>query len=172
MHVSYKVVQGDITELKVEAIVNSANSMLIRGSGVCGAIYKKAGEQKLTAALSSYAPLQPGEAIISQGYALPCQYIIHTLSPKYVINGGDANRSRCTELSYCYASILHLVDKHNITQIAMPCLGCGHHNWPLEEALGVAVQTIDWISANKYKDKALELIFCGYTLKDAVTKIT
>ena len=161
MSISFQLICDDITNINVDAIVNSANTSLRKGSGMCKIIYDKAGENKLdNYIISKYGKhfkLNPGEAIITPGFTLPAKYIIHTVTPKFFLGIQEDNIEK---LSYCYAAIIMASQKHNITSIAIPCLGIGHHGWPLRLGTSIAVDTLIWSSKNINKN--LNIIFCCY----------
>lgn len=161
MSISFQLIYDDITNINIDAIVNSANTSLRKGSGMCKTIYDKAGENELdNYIISKYGKhfkLNPGEAIITPGFALPAKYIIHTVTPKFFLGVQEDNIEK---LSYCYAAILMASQKYNITSIAIPCLGVGHHGWPLRLGTSIAVDTLIWSSKNT--DKDLNIIFCCY----------
>lgn len=140
MPIKIAVVMGDITSFKADAIVNSAHRSLLKGSGLCKAIYEKAGAAELTTALQSYGELAVGAAIITPGLKLKAKYIIHTVTPKY-LPFKEENKSL---LAQCYVSILNIAMQHGIKSLAIPCLGVGHHMWPLEVAACIAMDTILW----------------------------
>lgn len=128
---------GDITQQKdIEAIVNAANAQLLRGGGVCGAIHRAAGAQ-LEKEARQYAPISPGEAVITGAYNLPNKYVIHTLGPVY---GQDKPESKF--LSDCYKNSLKLADEKGISSIAFPAISCGIFGYPIEEAAEVAIAAV------------------------------
>lgn len=171
MPVKIAVVKGDITVFEADAIVNSANRSLHKGSGLCKAIYEKAGEAELTTALQGYCELAVGAAIITSGFKLKAKHIIHTVTPKYL---PIKEKNPCL-LAQCYVSILNLAIQYKLESIAIPCLGVGHHMWPLELAAGIALDTILWnrvklaslqnLSIVCYTDEQYEMYF-RYLQKD------
>lgn len=146
------VVMGNITDFEADAIVNSAHRSLHKGSGICKAIYEKAGAAELTTALQSYGELAVGAAIITPGYKLKAKYIIHTVTPKYLPYKGE-NKGL---LAQCYVSILNIAVQHRMKSLAIPCLGVGHHMWPLNIVACIAIDTILW---NKDKLASLQKIY-------------
>ena len=149
MPVRIAVVRGDITVFGADAIVNSANRSLHKGSGLCKAIYEKAGEAELTTALRGYGELAVGTAIITSGFKLKSKHIIHTVTPKYL----PIKEKNLCLLAQCYVSILNLAVHYKLKSIGIPCLGVGHHMWPLELAADIALDTILW---NKDKLESLQ----------------
>ncbi len=130
-------VQGDITRQQVDAIVNAANSTLLGGGGVDGAIHRAAGPE-LLAECRAIGGCPTGEARITRGYRLPAGHVIHTVGPVWA--GG--HRGEPELLRRCYANALHLAGEHNIRSIAFPSVSTGAYGYPIEQAAAVAVQTV------------------------------
>jgi len=128
-----EVRQGDITLLKVDAIVNAANRSLLGGGGVDGAIHRAAGKE-LLAECQTLGGCPVGEARITQGYRLPARYVIHTVGPIYRGTPQDA-----VLLSRCYQSSLKLAVSHHLKSIAFPAISCGAYGYPIAEACKIAV---------------------------------
>lgn len=128
-----EVRQGDITLLKVDAIVNAANRSLLGGGGVDGAIHRAAGKE-LVAECRTLGGCPVGEARITQGYRLPARYVIHTVGPIYRGTPQDA-----VLLSRCYQSSLKLAVSHHLKSIAFPAISCGAYGYPIAEACKIAV---------------------------------
>jgi O-acetyl-ADP-ribose deacetylase len=130
-----EVLQGDITRLAVDAIVNAANTSLLGGGGVDGAIHRAAGKA-LLAECRSIGGCPVGEARITRGYLLPARYVIHTVGPVYRGTAQDA-----ALLSRCYENSLKLAAQHQLSSIAFPAIGCGAYGYPIEKACRIAVDT-------------------------------
>lgn len=137
MNVEIEILLCDITKLEVDAIVNSANSSLRMGSGLSGAIHRAAGP-KLYEECSQYGTLNPGEAIITKGYNLLSKHVIHTVAPKWYLNGP----SREKELKSCYIESMKLAEENEIKEIAFPCIGMGIYKCPLEIGAKIAVDIV------------------------------
>jgi O-acetyl-ADP-ribose deacetylase (regulator of RNase III) len=137
-------VQGDITrQPDVDAIVNAANAQLMPGGGVAGAIHSRAGPA-LAEECKPLAPIKPGEAVITRAFELPNQFIIHCLGPVY---GVDRPESKL--LASCYRSALNLAETHGCESIAFPAISTGVFAYPLQEAAGISLNTIN--NYNAYK---------------------
>jgi O-acetyl-ADP-ribose deacetylase len=130
-----EVWQGDITRLKVDAIVNAANTSLLGGGGVDGAIHRAAGTE-LMAECRSIGGCPVGEARITRGYLLPARYVIHTVGPVYRGTAQDA-----ALLSRCYENSLKLAAQYQLSTIAFPAISCGVYGYPIEKACRIAVDT-------------------------------
>jgi O-acetyl-ADP-ribose deacetylase (regulator of RNase III) len=128
--------QGDITKLKVDAIVNAANSSLLGGGGVDGAIHRAAGPELLQEC-RTIGGCPTGEARITGGYNLPARFVIHTVGPVYKGKPQDK-----TLLTACYQNSLKLAADNNLTSMAFPAISCGVYGYPIEEACKIAVDTV------------------------------
>ena len=135
----FTIVRQDITKMKVDAIVNAANTDLLMGGGVCGAIFKAAGAEALQAACDKVAPIETGGAAITPGFALNCKYIIHAAGPVY--RDHDAAQSE-NLLRSAYTSSLKLAAKHKCESIAFPLISSGIYGYPKDKALKVAASAI------------------------------
>lgn len=127
--------QGDITQLDVDAIVNAANTKLLGGGGVDGAIHRAAGPQLLEEC-RTIGGCPTGEARITKGYNLPARYVIHTVGPVY---SGKPRDSQL--LTGCYVNSLKLAVDHQLATIAFPAISCGVYGYPIENASKIAVDT-------------------------------
>ena len=157
-----KVFNGDITKLKVDAIVNAANKSLLGGGGVDGAIHRAAGKQLLEECRTLHG-CQTGEAKITKGYNLPSNHVIHTVGPVY-----SGKESDSINLSKCYKNSLDIAKKNGIHSIAFPSISTGVYGYPMDEAADVAISTVKkWLEDNA--DYNMEITFC--TFGDNATKV-
>lgn len=144
---------GDITKLEVDAIVNAANSSLLGGGGVDGAIHRAAGP-KLLAECRTLNGCPTGQAKITGGYNLPAKHVIHTVGPIYSGSALDP-----ALLANCYRNSLDLAQKHGLHTIAFPCISCGVYGYPWQEASEIACRTVsEWIKF--HRDYDIEVTFC------------
>lgn len=134
-----EAIEADITTLQVDAIVNAANSALMPGGGVDGAIRRKAGRE-MDEDLYAIGHCAEGDAVITRGYRLPAPRVIHTVAPVWA---GGANREQQEEtLARCYDSALALADRYQIRTIAFPAIGTGAYGWPGEVAAKLALRSV------------------------------
>lgn len=160
MHKPYtiEIKTCDITTLPVDAIVNAANSSLLGGGGVDGAIHHAAGPQLLEECRTLHG-CRTGEAKITKGYRLPAKYVIHTVGPVYHRRGNEAEL-----LKNCYWNSLELARKNEIHSIAFPAISTGIYGYPLREATRIAVKTVkDWLDKNE--DYELLVIFSCFSME-------
>ena len=130
-------IQGDITSIASQAIVNSANPSLLAGGGVCGAIHRVSGP-KLEAACRLIGPIGSGQAVLTNAFNLPSRYVIHAVAPRYL----DGSRGEAEGLRQTYTTICRLAAQHGITSLAIPSIGTGIYRFPLELAAEIAVETL------------------------------
>ena len=131
-----KLLRGDITKLAVDAIVNAANTTLLGGGGVDGAIHCAAGPELLSEC-KTLGGCRPGEAKITRGYNLPARFVIHTVGP--VWSGG--NRGEPETLANCYRNSLCIAGENDVRTIAFPAISCGAYRYPIVDAATIAVET-------------------------------
>jgi O-acetyl-ADP-ribose deacetylase len=147
-----EIVRGDITKIDVDAIVNAANTTLLGGGGVDGAIHRAAGPE-LLAECRTLGGCRPGEAKITRGYCLPARFVIHTVGP--VWRGGKHGEAET--LANCYRNSLQIAAENGIKAIAFPAISCGAYGFPIQEATQIALKTTREFLANE--DKIEEVIF-------------
>ncbi|HDI61283.1 MAG TPA: O-acetyl-ADP-ribose deacetylase [Desulfobacteraceae bacterium] len=150
-----RVQQGDITRLAVDAIVNAANTSLLGGGGVDGAIHRAAGPE-LLAECRTLGGCPTGEARITRGYRLPARFVIHTVGPVYSGRLEDA-----VKLASCYRNSLQLAVDHGLRSIAFPAISCGVYGYPIEEAVPIAVDTTAAFLARH--ERITEVIFVVFS---------
>ena len=175
-----KIIQGDITTLAVDAIVNAANQVMLGGGGVDGAIHRAAGPELYKACLK-VPEVRPGvrcptgEARITPGFKLPAKYVIHTVGPVY----RDGLHGEPEKLAACYRNSLALAAENGCKSIAFPCISTGIYGYPIEDAAKIAVREVEeFLAASTFapcatvdeknaKDaEEMEVVFCCFSTHD------
>ena len=160
-----EIVEGDITKLAVDAIVNAANSSLLGGGGVDGAIHKAAGPRLLEECLELNG-CPTGEARITGGYDLPAKWVIHTVGP--VWRGGEKGEAGL--LARCYRSSLALAVENGVHTIAFPSISTGVYGYPVEEASKVAVAEVAGFLVQHHSIEKVVFVCFGRKVYDCYTK--
>lgn len=151
----FELIRGDITNLNVDAIVNAANTSLLGGGGVDGAIHKAAGPE-LLAECKKLNGCETGNAKITGGYHLKAKHIIHTVGPVWY--GG--HRDEHALLASCYQKSLALAKEHKIKTIAFPGISTGAYGFPADQAAMIAInETTKFLTKNKYPEKVMFVAF-------------
>jgi O-acetyl-ADP-ribose deacetylase (regulator of RNase III) len=147
--------RGDITKLDVDAIVNAANTTLLGGGGVDGAIHRAAGPDLLMECLT-LGGCRPGEAKITRAYRLPAQFVIHTVGP--VWRGGTHGEAET--LANCYRNSLQVAVENGIKTVAFPAISCGAYGYPVQAAAQIALKTTRESLANEERiDKVIFVLW-------------
>lgn len=133
-----KVIEGDITQLSVDAVVNAANEGLAGGGGVDGAIHRAAGHEQLQRACRAIGGCATGQVKVTPGFNLPAKYIFHAVGP--VWRGGGYNEEAL--LADCYKNALRLAEEYDVSAIAFAAISCGVYGYPVAQAVNCAVSTV------------------------------
>jgi O-acetyl-ADP-ribose deacetylase (regulator of RNase III) len=156
------ILRGDITTLDVDAIVNAANTTLLGGGGVDGAIHRAAGPELLMEC-RTLGGCRPGEAKITRGYRLPARFVIHTVGP--VWRGGTHGEAET--LANCYQNSLQVAVENGIKTIAFPAISCGAYGYPIQEAATIALKTAREFLANKNEIEKVIFVVWGDEIYEA-----
>ncbi|NWG52415.1 MAG: macro domain-containing protein [Hydrogenophilaceae bacterium] len=157
-----EVVVARIETLALDAIVNAANTRLIGGAGVDGAIRRAAGPA-LNALLAQYGGLGEGQALLTPGFDLPARFIIHTVAPIYAAPGPRAEK--LARLGSCYRECLLAADRAGLAEIAFPALGAGAYGWPKPLARDIAIETV--VEQLPLAPTIARVVFCCFIEEDA-----
>jgi O-acetyl-ADP-ribose deacetylase (regulator of RNase III) len=149
------VVEGDITRLDIDAIVNAANKSLLGGGGVDGAIHRAAGPE-LKAACAKLGGCETGEAKITPGFGLPARYVIHTVGP--IWGGGERGEDRL--LAACYRNSFTLAHRHGLASLAYPAISTGAYGFPPDRAARIALRTV--LTALEDTTAIKRVVFCCF----------
>jgi O-acetyl-ADP-ribose deacetylase (regulator of RNase III) len=155
MSAQIEIVEGDITRLDVDAIVNAANKTLLGGGGVDGAIHRAAGPE-LRAACAKLGGCETGNAKITRGFGLKARYVIHTVGP--VWGGGERDEDRL--LAACYRTSLALAYEHGLGSIAYPAISTGAYGFPPNRAARIALRTV--LAALAEEGSVERVVFCCF----------
>ena len=154
-----EIVQGNITELTVDTIVNAANSRLLGGGGVDGAIHAAAGPELLLEC-RGLGGARTGQAKMTGGYRLRAKHVIHAVGP--VWQGGSAGEPEL--LASCYRNACEIVERHGLRSVAFPCISTGIYGYPVEPAAVVAQSTVrEWLLGHEVPER---VIFCCFSSSD------
>jgi O-acetyl-ADP-ribose deacetylase (regulator of RNase III) len=153
------VIEGDITQQQVEAVVNAANSSLLGGGGVDGAIHRAAGSGLLEEC-QGLKGCQTGDAKITKGYNLPANWVIHTVGPVWK----DGTHHEDELLASCYRRSLELAEEYNIRSIAFPAISTGVYRFPAERAARIAVKTVqEFLASHPAIEQVIFVCFSSHS---------
>jgi len=151
----FAVIEGDITQQQVDAIVNAANTSLLGGGGVDGAIHRAAGPELLQEC-RTLGGCPTGQAKITRGYRLPAKYVIHAVGPVWA--GGQHNEEEL--LAQCYRNCFRLLEEYDLRSIAFPAISCGAYRFPLDRATAIALKEIQhFLERNKKVERVLVVCY-------------
>jgi O-acetyl-ADP-ribose deacetylase (regulator of RNase III) len=161
-----EILRGDITKLDVDAIVNAANTTLLGGGGVDGAIHRAAGPE-LLAECRTLGGCRPGEAKITRGHRLPTRFVIHTVGP--VWRGGKHGEPET--LANCYSNSLRLAVENEIKTLAFPAISCGAYGYPIREAVQIAFKAAREFLAVSDNPRKVIFVVWGEDVYDAYQRL-
>lgn len=160
MPTTLRAIRADLTTLAVDAIVNAANTTLMGGGGVDGAIHRAAGRE-LAHECATLNGCHPGDAKLTKGYKLPAKHVIHTVGPVW----RDGTRGEAETLASCYRRALEVARDHSLRRLAFPCISTGVYGYPPEPAAAVAVTTVrSFITEHPMAFE--EILFCCFSEGD------
>jgi O-acetyl-ADP-ribose deacetylase (regulator of RNase III) len=161
-----EIIRGDITKVDVDAIVNAANTTLLGGGGVDGAIHRAAGPD-LLAECRTLGGCEPGETKITRGYRLPARFVIHTVGP--IWHGGKHGEPET--LANCYRNSLRLAVEYGIKTIAFPAISCGAYGYPVSDAAQIALKTTrEFLTSSDKIDKVI-FVLLGEDISEAYRQL-
>ncbi|MGI9276428.1 MAG: macro domain-containing protein [Endozoicomonas sp.] len=151
-----EIVQGDITTIAVDGIVNAANPQLAGGGGVDGAIHRAAGIRQLRDACRELGGCPTGEVRSTPAFSLPAKRVLHTVGP--VWRGGDSQEAEL--LASCYITTLALAEKEGLSTVSFPAISCGVYGYPHQEAVEIALkETCEWLEGHELPKKVIFVLF-------------
>ena len=151
-----EIVQGDITQMSVDGIVNAANNRLAGGGGVDGAIHRAAGAEQLQQACQKYNGCPTGDVRLTPAFNLSATRILHTVGP--VWQGGHASEAEL--LRACYINCLQLAVEEKLNSVAFPAISCGVYGYPHEAAARIALQTTtEWLQENSLPERVIFVLY-------------
>lgn len=162
MPASLEILVSRIETLALDAVVNAANTRLLPGTGVDGALRAAAGP-KLTEHTSRMPPIEVGEAVITPGFDAPARFIIHVAAPVWIEPGAEGHKVK--GLARCYESAIKMAASRSFESLAFPCLGTGNFGWPRGFACAIAIAACEQALADAPSIK--RLVFCCFTEEDA-----
>ena len=161
-----ELVRRDITKMQVDAVVNAANTTLLGGGGVDGAIHRAAGPELLKVC-RSIGGCETGDAVITMGYNLPATYVIHTPGP--VWHGGNRNEPRL--LASSYRRSLELARDHDCTTVAFPAISCGVYGYPPEQACRIALDEVEKFLAEDSQVEKIYLVAFSEEIENCYSRL-
>lgn len=154
----FAIEYADITTLAVDAIVNAANTELLMGGGVCGAIFRAAGARRMQEACDALTPIATGQAVVTPGFDLPARFVIHTAGPVWRGGGHDEERL----LRSCYRNSLDCALENGCRSVAFPLISAGIYGYPRDAALAVAQDEIKrWLAEPGHEQLEVMLALLG-----------